>query len=350
MVDRDVTEGTLSDRDAVRGVSAGLAETAGLLADPDGMGAALAGPDVTEGPRSDADGVGGVLADLAETGRLLADPDGTEGVLAGQADDLDAANGLGDLDDLWPPFGPRAHRDGDVPRQHRGRRGSALSRAEIVSAAIAVADAEGGDAINMRRIALELGVGTMSLYWHVADKSHLLDLMLDAIEGEAMVIEVTGDVRRDLAHIGRQEHALLLSHRWAMEFIGGRPPLGPHTLLNLERALAILDGVGVDTRTAIDMLMTLYTYVTGAVLRELREMRAQRDQENSGLDPAESDAGIAEWMARLERPGRFTRFLSIFEQDIDPDSPETREERFEFGLDCVLDGIVARIGPTSRIY
>ena len=33
------------------------------------------------------------------------------------------------------------------------------------------------------------------------------------------------------------------------------------------------------------------------------------------------------------------------ESDIDLDDPATRDERFQFGLDCVLDGIAARLAP-----
>ncbi|HLQ57585.1 MAG TPA: TetR family transcriptional regulator, partial [Streptosporangiaceae bacterium] len=113
-------------------------------------------------------------------------------------------------DDLWPPFGPQAAGRGDrahrllheraraqQAREQRGRerqardqRGRArgriaptLSRGEIVDAAIAIADAEGAEAISMRRIAQALRSGTMSLYWHVANKEHLLDMMLDTVVG-----------------------------------------------------------------------------------------------------------------------------------------------------------------------
>src|ERR1039458_6085834 len=75
------------------------------------------------------------------------------------------------LDDLWPPFTAVPPRRGRAPKSQRGPRGSALSRDEIVTTAVALADAEGAEAINMRHIAKELGVGTMSLYWHVGARS-----------------------------------------------------------------------------------------------------------------------------------------------------------------------------------
>src|SRR6516162_1062655 len=85
----------------------------------------------------------------------------------------------------------RAHAREDAKRgqRHPPRRAAALSRDEIVRTAIAVADAEGAEAVNMRRIARELGSGTMSLYWHVASKDELLDMMIDAIVGDAQAPE-----------------------------------------------------------------------------------------------------------------------------------------------------------------
>src|SRR5689334_5448127 len=114
-------------------------------------------------------------------------------------------------EDFWVPF--LAYRPGDRRAQrlrvharedakrgqrHPPRRAAALSRDEIVRTAITVADAEGADAVNMRRIARELGSGTMSLYWHVASKDELLDMMIDAIVGEAQAPELSGDWRADL--------------------------------------------------------------------------------------------------------------------------------------------------------
>jgi len=283
-------------------------------------------------------------------------------------------------DDLWPPFGPqatghadRAHRllhereraleareqagrsrpgrdQRGVGQRGRGQRGRArgriaptLSRSEIVDAAIAIADADGADAVSMRRIAQVLRSGTMSLYWHVANKEHLLDLMLDTLVGEVTIPDPPGDWRSFLQATARENRAMLLRHRWVMDFIGGRPPLGPNTILNTERSLAALEGLHLDTATAMNILMTMSTYVMGAVLRELREMRAQRDLAQTGFDKAEAKAGMAQWCERLKADGRFPHFLRIIEDNVDPDAEETRDERFEFGLDCVLDGIAMQV-------
>ena len=274
-------------------------------------------------------------------------------------------------DDLWSPLWPTSSADrgsrarrapGSAEREPargqrargqdasgRGRRRPApsLSRAEIVDAAIAVADAEGPDAISMRRIAQVLRAGTMSLYWHVANKEQLLDLMLDVLITEVEIPEPSGDWQADLRALARNHRAMLLRHRWAMDFVGGRPPLGPNTLLNLDRSLALLDDFGLDVPTTMNILMTVQTYVLGAALREMREMRVQRDQEQSGFTAAEWEPALAAWRNRLAADGRFTRVVRFLDAGFDPDAEQTRDERFEFGLDSVLDGIAARVPALS---
>jgi AcrR family transcriptional regulator len=263
----------------------------------------------------------------------------------------------GDPDELWPPLmgpgwrdrGARVHRmlhDG-AGRDQRGRgrnRGApALSRAEIVDAAIAIADAEGSGAISMRRIAQVLRAGTMSLYWHVANKEQLLDLMLDTLIAEIDVPEPTGDWRADLRAQARNERAMLLRHAWVIDFLGGRPPLGPNTLLQMDHLLAALDGLGLDVATAMYILGTVQTYVMGTVLREMQEARVQRDEEQADISGEAWKPMRDAWRDRLAADGRFTRVVRFLDEGIDPDAEETRDERFEFGLDCVIDGIAAKL-------
>ena len=266
-------------------------------------------------------------------------------------------------EDLWPPFsGPGSHRRaGHDHRVHahvrelrgRGRtpprQARSLTRREIVRAAVKMADAEGADAISMRRIARELGAGTMSLYWHIASKEELLDLMIDAVQGEMETPEPSGDWREDLRAIGRNTRAGLYRHRWVMDFIMGRPPFGPNTLRNAERNLAALDGLGLDKATAMNILMAVVTYVTGAVLRELQEIKGERDLERyiAELDEGSLERLRAEYIEWLRGPGRYPRLAQMIDEGIDPDAAETRDERFEFGLDCVIEGIGARLAGTG---
>jgi len=241
----------------------------------------------------------------------------------------------------------RAHAREDAKRrqQHPPRRAAALSREEIVRAAMKVADAEGPDAINMRRIARELHSGTMSLYWHIRSKEELLDLMIDAIVGEPGVPEPSGDWRADLRAIACNTRDALHRHRWAVTFMGGRPPLGPKSLRNLDRALGVFDALDVDKGTAMTTLMAVNTYVLGAVVRELQEMNGEHYMAEvfAGLSEAEKAALLREFTERIRGAGRYPHMVAMLAEGIDPDASETRDERFEFGLDCLLDGIAVRL-------
>ena len=271
-----------------------------------------------------------------------------------------------DDEDLWPPF-YLSHRSGRSPAARReeqfrekisqmregGRkppgRDRSLSRGEIVRTAIAVADAEGPDAISMRRIARELHAGAMSLYWHVSSKEELLDLMLDAVQGEMTVQAASEDIRADLRAMALSQRATLRRHRWIMPFMGGRPPAGPKSLRNTERLLALFTPRQVDSGTAMNMLMSVLTYVMGAVLREQQEDRSHQDeervQERLGLSQAELHDVYGEFIEHVTQTGRYPNLTEMIKQGIDPDALETQDERFEFGLDCLLDGIMTRLGP-----
>jgi AcrR family transcriptional regulator len=247
-----------------------------------------------------------------------------------------------DFDDLWPPFAATPPRHTPTPR-FRPERDPPLSRNEIVTAALALADAHGAEAINMRRIAKELGAGTMSLYWHVGNKEHLLDLMLDAVAGEDQGAEPTGNWQEDLTEIARTERASLLRHRWKLDVMAGRPPLGPNGLLHIERSLASLDNLDIEPRIALYTLTTVMSYVTGSVQNELSEINVDQQQARSGLNEDEIKTGMSDWTTNLRRSGLFPRLLRIFDANVDPDAADTRNERFEFGLRCVLDGITRQL-------
>jgi AcrR family transcriptional regulator len=236
-------------------------------------------------------------------------------------------------------------RGGRPPGRDRG-----LSRAEIVRAAVAVADAEGPEAISMRRIARELRAGAMSLYWYVGSKEELLDLMLESLEAEISLPQPTSDWRTDLAELARRQRAVLLRHQWAMEFMGGRPPTGPNDVRNLERMLAMVAGLGLDAQTSIDVLMTVVTYTLGAALREVQEIRADqiRAEMEAEMTPEEIEAEQARFHGWFETNNDFPNVSRMVAEDVDPDSPDTREDRFEFGLACLLDGIAVRVSHPQK--
>ena len=236
----------------------------------------------------------------------------------------------------------------DSRRERGGRpaaRARGLSREDIVATAIAIADAEGTDAVSIRRIARDLRVGPMSLYWHVSSKEELHRLMLEVVQGEIEAPEPTGDWRADVRTYAASTRAALLRHPWAIDFLGIGPPSGPNDARNLERLLAAVDGLGLDASTSLWALLTIGTYVMGAVLREVQEMRWERavGEITARMSETEVSERLADFGRRIRESGRYPHIAKIADANIDPDAPETRDERFEFGLSCVLDGIAARV-------
>jgi len=235
----------------------------------------------------------------------------------------------------------RAREHGSRP----GGRARGLTRADIVDIAVAVADAEGTAAVSMRRIAKDLQVGVMSLYWHVESKEELHQFMLETVQAEIEAQVPSGDWRADLAAYARNTRAAMHRHPWAIDYIGAGPPSGPQDARNADRLIGALDGLGLDVMTTIWVLMALSTYVMGATLREIQEMRWHRAAEEtmSGMPEGDIAEALAEFDRRVRGSGRYPYLAKVLDAGIDPDAPETRDERFEFGLSCVLDGIAARI-------
>ncbi|MER8057650.1 MULTISPECIES: TetR/AcrR family transcriptional regulator [unclassified Streptomyces] len=207
-----------------------------------------------------------------------------------------------------------------------------LNREHIVRAAIRLADADGLEAVSLRKVAAALGVGPMRLYSYIASKEELLDLMVDAAYAE---IRPAGDgwreVLRSLAETTRQAAH---EHEWLADLLGGRPQLGPHALAGGETVLARLDGVGLDD--AMPVVAAVNAYVIGAVRREIAERRAEQA---TGMDERRWQAALGPYLERTFATGRFPALAAVVRDAAHLDADHT----FRIGLDCLLDGIEARI-------
>lgn len=159
-------------------------------------------------------------------------------------------------------------------RPRRGRP-PAHSRAAITASAVAVADAEGLDAVTMRAVAARLGAGTMSLYSYVPDKETLLELMIDEVSGDhRLPAEPSGDWRRDLRRIAQEQRAIMRRHPWLPAALPARQTLGPNTLAVLDHALAVLAQTGLDAQAQLEAFSLLTGFVASHMSYELAQERA----------------------------------------------------------------------------
>ncbi|WP_433337222.1 TetR/AcrR family transcriptional regulator [Spirillospora sp. CA-294931] len=226
--------------------------------------------------------------------------------------------------------------------QERPRRGPRpkLTVADVVAAAIAIADAEGLGALSMRRIADRLGVAPMSIYTYVPGKAELIDVMLDRAYGELAPCEDDG-WRRGLEHIAREHWALYHRHPWMLEIATGRPPMGPNLLDKYERELGAVEGVGL---TDIEMDATL-TLVTGFAASFARiSVDLAQAERRTGIDDATWWETTAPLLDKVIEPGRYPlgeRVGTAAGQE--HNAAVAPEHAFEFGLARVLDGLAVLI-------
>lgn len=226
-------------------------------------------------------------------------------------------------------------------RQPQGQRPS-LSREQIVRAAIELADAEGLEALTMRRLATKLGAGAMSLYWHIPNKEDLLDLMLDAAFGEVALPErLSGDWRADLRLFAHAMLGVLRRHTWLPSLLSSRLLPGPNTLRYVEIFLADLDGLGLEYGAIADILSTVDAYVDGFAQREAAEAETRRQ---AGMTEAEWQATLTAYFQRILANGQYPMLARVIAANTDINVNAT----FDSGLECVLDGIAVRIAAVRR--
>jgi AcrR family transcriptional regulator len=224
-----------------------------------------------------------------------------------------------------PPWRTEVHRRpkrGPVPQ---------LDRERIVSRALEIVDGEGVPALSLRRLADDLGVTPMALYWHVADKAELLELVGHRVLAEIVLPERAGTWTDQLRDIHRAMFTSFLRHRNTAEVLAGRARFGPAGLAAFERILAILLDVGFSPEAAFDAYQSLYLFTLGFLTTSTRTpefIAAQR--QGAGYMLTLPEARFPSIRAVTPVIGR--RLL---------------EEQLEIGLDVVIEGIAARLGPSE---
>ncbi|HEU5419039.1 MAG TPA: TetR/AcrR family transcriptional regulator [Streptosporangiaceae bacterium] len=228
-------------------------------------------------------------------------------------------------------------------RPEGGGRGPrpAHSRQDIAAAGITIADAEGIDAVSMRRVAAEIGAGTTSLYRYVRNKDELLDLMADAAFGQEELPAAGADWQAGLREIARRNRAVLLRHPWLAALSPGRPALGPNGLRWLEAMFQIAARPGLTADDTLAVVGTLLTFVRGHVSTELAERQAG---ERSGVSPAQWMAAQGRYGEEIIGGGRYPALSKIMVEATSPHDPDRFATSFTAGLGYVLAGLAAAFG------
>lgn len=210
-----------------------------------------------------------------------------------------------------------------------------LDQERIVAAAIALADEGGLEAVSLRKVAARLNAGPMRLYRYISTKEELFDLMVDEVYAEIRPEDQPGDWREVLRVRAHRTRQATLRHEWLADLLGGRPTLGPNALAVTEAALAALDGF-TDLGTVMRAVETVSAYVTGAIRREIANLRAERA---TGLSKRDWQRASGPHLRRMLATGRFPALTKAVYDGTEVGA----EASFATGLDWVLDAVAAKL-------
>jgi AcrR family transcriptional regulator len=226
-----------------------------------------------------------------------------------------------------------------------------LSRETIVAAAIEIADTEGLEAVSIRRLATKLQARPMSLYSHIERKGDLIDLMVDEVMGGAVIPDgIPDDWREALRQIAQRTRESTRAHPWMIAAAFRRPFVGPNALRHFDQSLGAVSSLPLTPERKRAVLLAIDTYTLGFVRWEVIS-RARDGSDDStdgcvhipddGPSAAEIDAYIAEQAATGKYP-HLSEFGGKKKMSLG-----VKAEAFESGLEWLLAGIEAEVGPPA---
>lgn len=212
---------------------------------------------------------------------------------------------------------------------------------DIVRVAIAIADADGLDALSMRRVAGDLGITAMSLYGYVPSKAELIDVLVDRVVGEIEMTEVPGDWRAKLEHVARENWRLNVRHPWLLQVSASRPVLGPNMIAKYDYELRAVNGIGL-TSIEMDLVIGFVTdYAHGAARNAVEA--AQVEQRTGATD----DQWWEEYSPLLEKVFDAEKYpvaaVVGAEAGAEYGAAVDPSRAFEFGLARLLDGVAVLV-------
>ncbi len=201
-----------------------------------------------------------------------------------------------------------------------------LTRERILSAALAIVDEEGLEAVSMRRVGEALGVEAMSLYNHVANKAAIFDGIFELVLAELPPPKRATTWPSALRDRARAFRAVLRRHPNALPIVATRPPVTPASFVQVEHVLGILRDAGFSAEDALAALHVLFTFVVGHTTAYYAPSR----DEGPAPDYAKLDAAA---FARVREAASLL--------------PNDAEREFELGLDFMLAGLEARLASAG---
>jgi AcrR family transcriptional regulator len=208
-----------------------------------------------------------------------------------------------------------------------------LNRDRVLRAAVSLADRAGIAAVSMRKLGEALGVEAMSLYNHVANKSALLDGMIDLVFSEIELPAMGSDWRAAMRTRAISARQALRRHPWAIGLMESRTSPGPATLRHHDAVLGCLRQGGFSLELTAHAYSLLDSYIYGFALGEAGLPFT------TGDEAAQVAQDISAQFASLEYP-----YLTEIAMEHVLHPGYDYGDEFEIGLDLILDGLQAARG------
>ncbi|MCZ0980455.1 TetR/AcrR family transcriptional regulator C-terminal domain-containing protein [Streptomyces diastatochromogenes] len=238
----------------------------------------------------------------------------------------------------------RAARSGGGP--------AGLDRDRIVAAAVRMLDEEGLTKLSMRKLATELGVTAMSLYWYVDTKDDILEYAMDEVYGEIdlAAVDAAGDWRDRIRLLAQDYRRMLVRHPWMSPSSGQYLNIGPNALAvgqEIHAAVAAT-GLPLDRRPSAMSAVFQFVYGYGTVESQFgrRAAEAGRTQDEFYVDAVRSFRDNPEFMDQVEGLREI-----LDERTSHEDLGVIWDRDFDYALDVLIAGIevmVAREGAAEK--
>lgn len=237
-------------------------------------------------------------------------------------------------------------------RDRASKRG--LKLADIVDAAVFIADSEGLESVSMARIADAVGYTPMALYRHVPGKRELLELMVDTAVGPPPdTNRRSGDWRERLTAWSLALAAGYRRRQWIFDVPISGPPVLPNSLRWMEAGLAILRDTGLGPELQMALLSTFTSYLRGneQLLGEITREQG-RDEHDALSEPESYGRALARVIPDLGLPvleGIVAE--GVLDDFVGMDTAQEHEAELRFGLELIMDGVenlIERTGLGAR--
>jgi AcrR family transcriptional regulator len=205
-----------------------------------------------------------------------------------------------------------------------------LSRERVLETAVTFADRHGLEALSMRKLADELSVAAMSLYYYVPNKVELIDGMIDIVFGEIEPPSLDVDWKTAMRRRAVSTRDALNRHRWAVGQMEGRSTHGPANLRLHNDVLGCLRAAGFSLEMTVHAYSVQDAYIYGFALQET-DMTPETPEDFAAV----AEQQMHDYAAVL---ADYPHLVEVVGGHVAKAGYDYASE-FLFGLDLILDGL-----------